>query len=58
MITAKMLVVQVKIDVQYDTVIAILYVSYCPAQIPSNMVRCIFFRCWKLTTWLDFELHH
>ncbi|KAF8218614.1 MFS general substrate transporter [Tricholoma matsutake] len=27
-------------DVQYATVIAILYASYCPAQIPSNMV------CW------------
>ena len=26
------------IDVQYDTVVAILYASYCPAQIPSNMV--------------------
>jgi hypothetical protein len=25
-------------DVQYATVIAILFVSYCPAQIPSNMV--------------------
>lgn len=25
-------------DVQYDTIIAILYVSYCPAQIPSNML--------------------
>ncbi|KAL4077040.1 major facilitator superfamily domain-containing protein [Scleroderma yunnanense] len=25
-------------DVQYDTVIAILYASYCPAQIPSNML--------------------
>jgi len=24
-------------DIQYDTVVAILYVSYCPAQIPSNM---------------------
>ncbi|KAF8141262.1 major facilitator superfamily domain-containing protein [Boletus edulis] len=24
-------------DVQYDTVVAILYVSYAPAQIPSNM---------------------
>ena len=26
------------VDVQYDTVLAILYVSYSPAQIPSNMV--------------------
>ena len=26
------------IDIQYDTVVAILYASYCPAQIPSNMV--------------------
>uniref|UniRef100_A0A8H8CPL8 Major facilitator superfamily (MFS) profile domain-containing protein n=1 Tax=Psilocybe cubensis TaxID=181762 RepID=A0A8H8CPL8_PSICU len=25
-------------DVQYQTVIAILFVSYCPAQIPSNMI--------------------
>ncbi|KAI5120277.1 hypothetical protein M0805_005334 [Coniferiporia weirii] len=25
-------------DIQYDTVVAILYVSYCPAQIPSNMI--------------------
>lgn len=25
-------------DVQYATLIAILYASYCPAQIPSNMV--------------------
>ncbi|KAH0829188.1 major facilitator superfamily domain-containing protein [Lanmaoa asiatica] len=25
-------------DVQYDTVVAILYASYCPAQIPSNIV--------------------
>ncbi|KAH7906918.1 major facilitator superfamily domain-containing protein [Hygrophoropsis aurantiaca] len=25
-------------DMQYDTVIAILYASYCPAQIPSNMI--------------------
>ncbi|KAH7926979.1 MFS general substrate transporter [Leucogyrophana mollusca] len=25
-------------DVQYDTVVAILYASYCPAQIPSNML--------------------
>jgi len=25
-------------DVQYATVIAILYASYCPAQIPSNMI--------------------
>ncbi|KAN0081222.1 Major facilitator superfamily domain containing protein [Tylopilus felleus] len=24
-------------DIQYDTVVAILYASYCPAQIPSNM---------------------
>ncbi|KAF8574833.1 MFS general substrate transporter [Ramaria rubella] len=26
-------------DLQYDTVIAILYASYCPTQIPSNIVR-------------------
>lgn len=26
------------LDVQYATVIAILFVTYCPAQIPSNMV--------------------
>ncbi|KAL5504607.1 hypothetical protein ACEPAH_7270 [Sanghuangporus vaninii] len=25
-------------DVQYDTVVAIVYVSYCPAQLPSNML--------------------
>ncbi|TFK71262.1 MFS general substrate transporter [Pluteus cervinus] len=25
-------------DVQYNTVIAILFVSYCPAQVPSNMI--------------------
>ncbi|KZS94139.1 MFS general substrate transporter [Sistotremastrum niveocremeum HHB9708] len=25
-------------DLQFDTVIAILYASYCPAQIPSNMI--------------------
>ncbi|KIJ65884.1 hypothetical protein HYDPIDRAFT_109951 [Hydnomerulius pinastri MD-312] len=25
-------------DVQYDTLLAILYASYCPAQIPSNMI--------------------
>ncbi|KAF8902921.1 MFS general substrate transporter [Gymnopilus junonius] len=25
-------------DVQYATVIAILFVSYCPAQVPSNMI--------------------
>ncbi|TFK34765.1 major facilitator superfamily domain-containing protein [Crucibulum laeve] len=25
-------------DIQYATVIAILFVSYCPAQIPSNMI--------------------
>ncbi|KAF8228527.1 MFS general substrate transporter [Tricholoma matsutake] len=25
-------------DVQYATVIAVLYASYCPAQIPSNMI--------------------
>ncbi|KAL5483258.1 hypothetical protein ACEPAI_8488 [Sanghuangporus weigelae] len=25
-------------DVQYDAVVAIVYVSYCPAQLPSNMV--------------------
>ncbi|GBE81286.1 MFS general substrate transporter [Sparassis latifolia] len=25
-------------SIQYSTVIAILYVSYCPAQIPSNMI--------------------
>ncbi|KAG2122964.1 major facilitator superfamily domain-containing protein [Suillus cothurnatus] len=24
--------------VQYDTILAILYVTYCPAQIPSNMI--------------------
>ena len=28
-------------DIQYETVVAILYVSYCPAQIPSNMVCLI-----------------
>ena len=27
-----------QLDVQYATVIAILFASYCPAQIPSNMV--------------------
>ncbi|KAF8839409.1 MFS general substrate transporter [Paxillus ammoniavirescens] len=25
-------------DVQYDSLLAILYASYCPAQIPSNMI--------------------
>jgi len=25
-------------DLQYETVVAILYASYCPAQIPSNML--------------------
>ncbi|KDQ55118.1 hypothetical protein JAAARDRAFT_60080 [Jaapia argillacea MUCL 33604] len=25
-------------DLQYEVVVAILYVSYCPAQIPSNMI--------------------
>lgn len=25
-------------DIQYDTVIAILFVTYCPLQIPSNMI--------------------
>ncbi|PAV24167.1 MFS general substrate transporter [Pyrrhoderma noxium] len=25
-------------DIQYDAVVAILYASYCPAQIPSNMM--------------------
>ncbi|KAG1817977.1 major facilitator superfamily domain-containing protein [Suillus subaureus] len=25
-------------DIQYDTILAILYASYCPAQIPSNMI--------------------
>lgn len=29
---------EVVLDVQYATVIAILFVSYCPFQIPSNMV--------------------
>lgn len=29
-------------DLQYDTVVAILYASYCPAQIPSNMARIAF----------------
>lgn len=28
-------------DLQYDTVVAILYASYCPAQVPSNMVSII-----------------
>jgi len=26
------------LDIQYATVIAILFVTYCPGQIPSNMV--------------------
>ncbi len=26
-------------DIQYSTVLAVLYASYVPAQIPSNMVR-------------------
>ena len=26
------------VDVQYDTVLAVLYAAYSPAQIPSNMV--------------------
>ncbi|KZV75903.1 MFS general substrate transporter [Peniophora sp. CONT] len=25
-------------DIQYNTILAILYASYCPAQIPSNMI--------------------
>ncbi|KAI0766995.1 MFS general substrate transporter [Fomes fomentarius] len=25
-------------DIQYETVLAVLYASYCPAQIPSNMI--------------------
>ncbi|KAF8496048.1 MFS general substrate transporter [Gautieria morchelliformis] len=25
-------------DLQYDTVVAILYVSYCPMQVPSNLI--------------------
>ncbi|KAL0062318.1 hypothetical protein AAF712_010802, partial [Marasmius tenuissimus] len=25
-------------DIQYATILAILYVTYCPAQIPSNMI--------------------
>ena len=25
-------------DIQYSTVLAVLYASYCPAQIPSNMI--------------------
>lgn len=25
-------------DLQYETVVAILFVSYCPAQVPSNMI--------------------
>ena len=29
---------EVVLDVQYATVIAILYAAYCPFQIPSNMV--------------------
>ncbi|KNZ72033.1 hypothetical protein J132_05082 [Termitomyces sp. J132] len=29
---------EICIDIQYATVIAVLYASYCPAQIPSNMV--------------------
>jgi len=28
----------VSIDIQYATVVAVLYASYCPAQIPSNML--------------------
>ena len=28
------------LDIQYDAIVAVLYASYCPAQIPSNMV-CI-----------------
>ncbi|TFY75869.1 hypothetical protein EWM64_g8143 [Hericium alpestre] len=27
-------------DLQYNVILAVLYASYCPAQIPSNMVRC------------------
>ncbi|TFY73344.1 hypothetical protein EWM64_g10668 [Hericium alpestre] len=29
-------------DLQYNVILAVLYASYCPAQIPSNMVRCSF----------------
>ena len=32
------LITRTELDLQYATVIAILYVSYCPAQIPSNML--------------------
>ena len=30
--------INVHVDIQYSTVLAILYVSYIPVQIPSNMV--------------------
>lgn len=39
-------------DIQYDTVVAVLYASYCPAQIPSNMVR----RLEHSDPYLDFGL--
>ncbi|KAJ3771621.1 hypothetical protein FB446DRAFT_644899 [Lentinula raphanica] len=29
------------LDLQYNVILSILYVSYCPAQIPSNMVRLL-----------------
>lgn len=39
-------------DIQYATVIAILFVSYCPAQIPSNMVNSVY----PMFQWKDLTL--
>ncbi|PPQ83616.1 hypothetical protein CVT25_006301 [Psilocybe cyanescens] len=43
-------------DVQYSTVIAILFVSYCPAQIPSNMAFAIY-RHMYMSVGLDESPH-
>ncbi|EJD07977.1 MFS general substrate transporter [Fomitiporia mediterranea MF3/22] len=43
-------------DIQYDTVVAILYVSYCPAQIPSNMVLCLVSVTHLFNKALNYEL--
>ncbi|KAF4590266.1 hypothetical protein EYR40_009343 [Pleurotus pulmonarius] len=39
------------VDVQYATVIAILFVSYCPAQIPSNMAAFYPGAIYLLSRW-------
>ncbi|KAG6328617.1 hypothetical protein ID866_10473 [Astraeus odoratus] len=49
-------------DIQYDTVIAIFYASYCPAQIISNMVCHIHSRSRDYLSTAcnisDFKLYH